>query len=155
MNNLKNINLIDKGVAIVGVGFRIPSGNNDNSISSPDDLFNNLKNGFDGVRSTSERWSDNFHKLGEISSPNAGLLPFNEWKSFDPLFFGINPSEAPLIDPQQRLLLKCTWEALEDASIDPISVRGTNTSVFIGSSTIDYQHTNIHTDSVIKNAIAQ
>ncbi|KAM9996940.1 hypothetical protein ACTFIZ_001878 [Dictyostelium cf. discoideum] len=155
MNNLKNINLIDKGVAIVGVGFRIPSGNNENSISSPDDLFNNLKNGFDGVGSTSERWSDNYYKLGEISSQNAGLLPFNEWKSFDPLFFGINPSEAPLIDPQQRLLLKCTWEALEDASIDPISIRGTNTSVFIGSSTIDYLHTNKHQDSVLKNAIAK
>ncbi|EAL71629.1 hypothetical protein DDB_G0271530 [Dictyostelium discoideum AX4] len=155
MGNLKNINLKEKGVAIVGIGFRIPSGNNENSISSPDDLFNNLKNGFDGVSSTSERWSDNFHKLGEISSPNAGLLPFKEWKSFDPLFFGINPSEAPLIDPQQRLLLKCTWEALEDASIDPISIRGTNTSVFIGSSTIDYLHTNKHQDSVLKNAIAQ
>ncbi|KAK5574621.1 hypothetical protein RB653_009874 [Dictyostelium firmibasis] len=141
------------GVAIVGIGFRIPSGNNDKSISSPDDLFNNLKNGFDGVSETSERWSDNYHKLGEITSPNAGLLPFNEWKSFDPLFFGINPSEAPSIDPQQRLLLKCTWEALEDASIDPISVRGTNTSVFIGSSTIDYLHVNIHPDSIIKNAI--
>ncbi|KAM9968915.1 hypothetical protein ACTFIW_000318 [Dictyostelium discoideum] len=155
MNNLKNINLIEKGVAIVGVGFRIPSGNNENSINSPDDLFNNLKNGFDGVGSTSERWSDNFHKLGEISSPNAGLLPFNELKSFDPLFFGINPSEAPLIDPQQRLLLKSTWEALEDASIDPISIRGTNTSVFIGSSNLDYLYTNKHQDSVLKNVVAQ
>ncbi|EDR41032.1 hypothetical protein DDB_G0295667 [Dictyostelium discoideum AX4] len=155
MNNLEIINLIDKGVAIVGVGFRIPSGNNENSICSPDDLFNNLKNGFDGVSSTSERWSDNFHKLGEISSPNAGLLPFNECKSFDPLFFGINPSDAHQIDPQQRLLLKCTWEALEDASIDPISIRGTNTSVFIGSSNIDYQHINKHQDSVLKNVIAQ
>ncbi|KAM9996941.1 hypothetical protein ACTFIZ_001879 [Dictyostelium cf. discoideum] len=154
MSNLKNINLTEKGVAIVGIGFRIPSGNNENSISSSDDLFNNLKNGFDGVSSTSERWSDNYHKLGEISSPNAGLLPFNEWKSFDPLFFGINPSEALLIDPQQRLLLKCTWEALEDASIDPISVRGTNTSVFIGSSTIDYLHTNKHPDSVLKNTVS-
>ncbi|KAM9971204.1 hypothetical protein ACTFIW_011180 [Dictyostelium discoideum] len=155
LENLKNINLTEKGVAIVGIGFRIPSGNNENSISSPDDLFNNLKNGFDGVSSTSERWSDNFHKLGEISCPNAGLLPLNELKSFDPLFFGINPSEASLIDPQQRLLLKCTWEALEDASIDPISIRGTNTSVFIGASNIDYLHTNKHQDSVLKNVIAQ
>ncbi|KAM9971202.1 hypothetical protein ACTFIW_011178 [Dictyostelium discoideum] len=155
LNDIENENFINqmKGVAIVGIGFRIPSGNNENSICTPDDLFNNLKNGFDGVSSTSERWSDNYHKLGEISSPNAGLLPFNEWKSFDPLFFGINPSDAHQIDPQQRLLLKCTWEALEDASIDPISVRGTNTSVFIGSSTIDYQHTNKHPDHIVKNAI--
>ncbi|KAN0026791.1 hypothetical protein ACTFIV_007782 [Dictyostelium citrinum] len=146
---------IEKGVAIVGIGFRIPSGNNEKSICSPDDLFNNLKNGFDGVASTSKRWSDNFHKLGEISSPNAGLLPLNEWKSFDPLFFGINPSEAPLIDPQQRLLLKCTWEALEDAFIDPITIRGSNTSVFIGASTIDYLHSNKHPDTINKNQVAQ
>ncbi|KAK5574622.1 hypothetical protein RB653_009875 [Dictyostelium firmibasis] len=148
------INEIENGgVAIVGIGFRIPSGNNNKSINSPNDLFENLKNGLDGVIKTSERWSDNYHKLGEITSPNAGLLPFNEWKSFDPLFFGINPSEAPLIDPQQRLLLKCTWEALEDASIDPISVRGTNTSVFIGSSTIDYLHANKHEDFIVKNSV--
>ncbi|KAK5574623.1 hypothetical protein RB653_009876 [Dictyostelium firmibasis] len=144
-----------KEIAIVGIGFRIPSGNNENCLSLPDDFFNNIKNGFDGVIKTSERWSDNYHKLGEITSPNAGLLPFNELKSFDPLFFGINPSEAPLIDPQQRLLLKCTWEALEDASIDPISVRGTNTSVFIGASTIDYMHINKHNDTTFKNIIAQ
>ncbi|KAN0025360.1 hypothetical protein ACTFIU_003621 [Dictyostelium citrinum] len=156
LNDLENEilnNQMNNGVAIVGIGFRIPSGNNENSIRTPDDLFINLKNGFDGVISTSERWSDNYHKLGEISSPNAGLLPLNEWKSFDPLFFGINPSDAQYIDPQQRLLLKCTWEALEDASIDPISIRGTNTSVFIGSSTIDYLHTNKHPDFIVKNAI--
>ncbi|KAN0039761.1 hypothetical protein ACTA71_006997 [Dictyostelium dimigraforme] len=153
--NFNNLTNQEKYVAIVGVGFRIPSGNNENSICSPDDLFNSLKNGFDGVIKTSERWSDSFNKLGEISSPNAGLLPLNEWKSFDPLFFGINPSETPLIDPQQRLLLKCTWEALEDAFIDPISVRGTNTSVFIGSSTIDYFQTSKHPDSILKNAILQ
>ncbi|KAN0025358.1 hypothetical protein ACTFIU_003619 [Dictyostelium citrinum] len=43
------LELKEEGVAIVGIGFRIPSGNNENSISSPIDLFNNLKNGFDGV----------------------------------------------------------------------------------------------------------
>ncbi|KAN0026768.1 hypothetical protein ACTFIV_007759 [Dictyostelium citrinum] len=144
--DLEITELKEEGVAIVGIGVRIPSGNNENSISSSIDLFDNLKNGFDGVISTSQRWSDNFNKLGEISSPN---------KSFDPLIFGINPSETPLIDPQQRLLLKCIWEALEDAPIDPISIRGTNTSVFIGLSNVDYLHTNKHQDSMLKNAIAQ
>ncbi|KAK5574557.1 hypothetical protein RB653_009810 [Dictyostelium firmibasis] len=142
-----------KNVAIIGIGFRIPSGNNIESIKSPEKLYEGLKNGMDGVIKTSERWSDNFNNVGEIICPNAGLLPFEELKSFDPLFFGISPSDAPTIDPQQRLLLKCTWEALEDASIDPISIRGSNTSVFIGSSTTDYLHSNKNLESTSKNIL--
>ncbi|KAN0039000.1 hypothetical protein ACTA71_001194 [Dictyostelium dimigraforme] len=42
------------------------------------------------------------------------------------------------INPIQRLLFNCVWEALEDSSIDPISLRGTNTSSFIGSSVTGY-----------------
>ncbi|KAM9986836.1 hypothetical protein ACTFIY_011275 [Dictyostelium cf. discoideum] len=132
----ENKNSIDKNeVAIIGIGFRIPSGNNDESINSAQTLFEGLMNGMDC--------------LGEISNAFAGLLPLKEVKSFDPLFFGISPSEAPTIDPQQRLLLKCTWEALEDAPIDPISILGTNTSVFIGSSTTDYFHSNKKFSSTI------
>ncbi|KAM9995037.1 hypothetical protein ACTFIY_001215 [Dictyostelium cf. discoideum] len=68
-------------------------------------------------------WSDNYYLNDEINSVSAGLLPLDEWKRFDPIFFGINPS---------------LWEALEDSGIDLISLRGTNTSTFIGCSTTDY-----------------
>ncbi|KAM9994904.1 hypothetical protein ACTFIY_001089 [Dictyostelium cf. discoideum] len=96
-------------VAVIGIGLRFPSGNLKESISKPNQLFNELLNGLDGIVSTSERWSDNYYLNGEIVSKFAGLLPLDEWKQFDPIFFAINPSKDNVssIDPQQRLLLKC------------------------------------------------
>ncbi|KJY27975.1 beta-ketoacyl synthase N-terminal-like domain-containing protein, partial [Streptomyces katrae] len=41
-------------------------------------------------------------------------------------------------DPQQRLLLEGAWEAFEDASIDPASVRRTDVGVFAGVIHHDY-----------------
>ncbi|GAA0460348.1 polyketide synthase [Sphingomonas molluscorum] len=57
---------------------------------------------------------------------------------FDAQLFGISPREARLIDPQHRLLLEETWRALQDAAIDPRSLVGSPTAVFMGLCSHDY-----------------
>ncbi|KAN0031301.1 hypothetical protein ACTA71_010390 [Dictyostelium dimigraforme] len=146
--------LENKEIAIVGVGFRIPQGKESINNGSVSNLWNHLKNGFSGIVETSERWSDNINLLGEINNKFGGLLPLKEWSDFDPVHFAINPSEVPLMDPQTRVLLKCTWEALEDAFIDPIDIRGSNTSCFIGCSTLDYSTTNRNFNEASENYFA-
>ncbi len=59
---------------------------------------------------------------------------------FDAEFFRISPVEAQLLDPQQRIALETCWQALEDAGIDPDSLKGTRTGVYIGISNNDYRH---------------
>ncbi|KAK5581871.1 hypothetical protein RB653_003451 [Dictyostelium firmibasis] len=131
INTVEEVN--DKQVAIIGIGLRLPG-----NTKTPLQFWDNLIDGFDGIVETTERWSDTFYRNSEISSNKAGLLDLEEWKSFDPLFFGINPTDAKQIDPQIKMMLKTTWEAFEDASIDPLSIRGTDTSVFVGASSTDY-----------------
>ncbi|EGC34204.1 hypothetical protein DICPUDRAFT_88429 [Dictyostelium purpureum] len=131
-------------VAIVGIGLRLPGNSN-----RPSELWENLLNGFDGVIETNQRFSDSFHEMNEISNKHAGLVELEEWMNFDPMHFGINPSDAKQLDPQQKLLLKATYEAFEDAGINPISLRSTYTSVYVGASTIDYSSVNTeHFDKI-------
>ena len=58
---------------------------------------------------------------------------------FDNRFFRISPIEARMMDPKQRVLLETTWQALEDAGIDPDTLNGSRTGVYAGMGSSEYR----------------
>ncbi|KAL2291509.1 hypothetical protein FJTKL_12895 [Diaporthe vaccinii] len=60
---------------------------------------------------------------------------------FDAAFFNISPNEADSIDPQQRLLLETVYEALEAGGHSLDALRGSDTAVYAGTMTANYNET--------------
>jgi acyl transferase domain-containing protein len=58
---------------------------------------------------------------------------------FDAEFFNINVMEARAMDPQQRMALEVVYEAIEAAGLSIESMSGSDTSVYAGNMTADYE----------------
>ena len=71
---------------------------------------------------------------------------------FDAEFFRISPVEAQMLDPQQRMMLETSWQALEDAAIDPAGLRGSRTGVYAGISNYDYREMVIDAPETVEPA---
>lgn len=54
-------------------------------------------------------------------------------EKFDATFFGVHFKQAHTMDPQGRILIETAYEAILDAGVNPKSLRGSRTGVFIGA----------------------
>jgi acyl transferase domain-containing protein/NAD(P)-dependent dehydrogenase (short-subunit alcohol dehydrogenase family)/acyl carrier protein len=128
---------VHEPVAVVGMACRFPKASDLKS------FWQLLRDGGSAVSQVPDErgWDEVLSARGVDSAERAkvrrgGFL--DRIDGFEPLFFGISPREASSMDPQQRLMLELCWEALEDAGIQPSSLKGSETSVFAGAIWSDY-----------------
>lgn len=107
---------------IAGISGKLPESEN------LQEFWDNLISGVDMVTKDDRRWKAGLYGL----PPRCGKL--KDLSKFDATFFGVHAKQAHTMDPQLRLLLEVAFEAIMDAGINPASLRGTNTGVWVGVS---------------------
>ncbi len=125
-------------VAIIGMACRFPGASD---ISA---LWRLLETGQNAV--TEAAPGSGFSRVDELFSNTATpgeacrfCAYVDGIEQFDARFFRISPVEAQMLDPQQRMMLETSWQALEDAGIDPDQLKGSRTGVYTGISNDEYR----------------
>ena len=130
----------DDPIAIVSMACRLPDG-----IETPEAFWDLLVEGREASGPFPKRWDAwDLGMLDEAQLESTGQ-PFvrrggfvHDVEDFDAAFFGLSPREAFSLDPQQRLVLEVVWEALERANVRPETLAGSDTGVYLGAMSSDY-----------------
>lgn len=124
----------EEQIAVIGMAGRFPG--------APDilEFWRMLESGENAVKDTRSGFmpvsrESNGAKLGVLG--RGGFVEGLDL--FDARFFGIRPIEARMMDPQQRWLLEVSWHALEDAGIDPGTLRNSRSGIYAGLGASEYQ----------------
>lgn len=107
-------------IVITGIAGRFPNSENVGEFAY------NLYNKIDMVDEDEKRWK---HINPEIPRR---LGKVGNLQKFDGFFFSVHHRQANAMDPQCRMLLEHSYEAVLDAGVNPKSLRGSRTGVFIG-----------------------
>ncbi|XMN10908.1 type I polyketide synthase [Streptomyces griseobrunneus] len=130
----------DDPVVIVSMACRLPDG-----IDTPEAFWELLADGSEASSPFPQRWDG--WDLGTIEEAERATTGrrferkggfVRDVEDFDAAFFGLSPREALSLDPQQRLVLEVVWEALERANLRTASLEGSNTGVYLGAMSSDY-----------------
>ncbi|MEV5508664.1 type I polyketide synthase [Streptomyces orinoci] len=135
-------------LAVVAMACRYPGADGD--VTSPEELWQLVADGTDATSGfpADRGWDPaGIHdpdpdRLGTSVTRRGGFL--RGAADFDASFFGMSPREAMATDPQQRLLLEISWELWERAGIDPLTLRDSDTGVFVGVMHDDYAGRLLH-----------
>lgn len=128
---------VHEPIAIIGSGCRLPGG-----ASSPSKLWDLLREPRDVLKKIDRFDTDGFfhpdgRHHGTANVQHAHLLD-EDFRLFDPGFFGIKPVEAESIDPLQRLLVETVYESLENAGLPIERLHGSDTAFYAGVMATDY-----------------
>ncbi|KAI1827688.1 lovastatin nonaketide synthase [Xylaria intraflava] len=127
-------------IAIIGAACRLPG-----EASSLGGLWDMMKNSRTAhARVPKDRWNaDAFYhpdpdRKGTLTTTHGFFLE-QDIATFDAPFFSVTPKEASGMDPAKRLLLEVAYEAFENAGLPIDTITGTQTGVYVGSMTSDYE----------------
>ncbi len=120
----------DTAIAIVGMACRLPQS------SDPEQFWRLLRNGAHAFRPVPKgRWPQTGKKLG---AARFGAF-IDRVDGFAPSWLSLPAEQLAGVDPQHKLLLQVSFEALEQAGINPTALAGSMTGVFVGCFSRDFQ----------------